>query len=313
MAAVESTTAQVVEVDVAAASEKKKQANKDLQKTKLCVYHLEGKCGYGSSCTFAHYVSEVKTGPDLTKTQLCAKFAEGTCANKNCTYAHGEAELRDPPNFKKKICKWNLKGKCRNGTSCGFAHDGVELRGEAPAGFEGFLGEAPWRKATLGPMGEKKTKMCPPPPGLSLNGTVDDASTDAPSSQSLAESDLSMASTSSIPEEQLFRMMAGRGSAGLQDQVSMMGSAIGGLQAKLAALEDMMLQSQVVQMQQTISQLTEQCGALEGALGVAPEDVEFPSTSSTRLNAQAIPFKPYTAPEDKEKASTKVWDPSIFQ
>lgn len=118
---------------------------------------------------------------------------------------------------------------------------------------------------------------------------------------------------SSIPEEQLFRMMAGRGSAALQDQVSMMGSAIGGLQAKLAALEDMMLQSQVAQMQQTISQLTEQCGALEGALAGTPGGAELPSASSTRLNAQAIPFKPYTGREDKDKASSKSWDPSTFQ
>lgn len=328
MATVESTTPQVVEVDtadVAAVSEKKKQANKDLQKTKLCVYHLEGKCGYGSSCTFAHYVSEVKTGPDLTKTQLCVQFAEGKCSNKNCTYAHGEAELRDPPNFKKKICKWNLKGKCRNGTSCGFAHDGVELRGEAPPGFEGFQGMG------LGPTGSPpwRTKMCPPPPGLSLKGAFDDASTDVPSSQSLAESDLSMMSTASIPEAHLFRMAAGRGSAAMQDQVAMMGSAIGGLQAKLAALEDMMLQSQVAQMQQTISQLTEQCGALEGALGagqVADANanskqvelalgalVPMPSKPNTRLNIKAIPFKPYMGCEKGENDSTKERDPSSFQ
>jgi len=310
MAAVESTKPQMVKVGTADVVPKK-QANKDLQKTKLCVYHLEGKCGLGSSCKFAHHVSEVQTGPDLTKTQLCAKFAEGKCTNKNCTYAHGQAELRDPPNFKKKICKWNLQGKCRNGKGCGFAHDGVELRGEAPPGFEGFLGAPPpWRKATTG---ATKTKLYPPPPGLSLNAAADDDSTDAPSAQSLAGSDHSMTSNSSIPEEKIFRMMAGRGSAAMQDQVAVMGSAIGGLQAKLAALEDMMLQSQVAQMQQTISQLTEQCGALEGALGEAPEDVKIPSTSSTRLNSKAIPFKPYTGPEDKEKASTEVWDPSTFQ
>jgi len=301
------TTPQKVEVDTADAAttpEKKKQANKDLQKTRLCVYHLEGKCGFGSSCTFAHYTSEVKSVPDLSKTQLCAKFAEGKCSNKNCTYAHGEEELRDSPNFKMKLCKWNLKGKCRNGTSCGFAHDGVELRGEAPPGFEGFQGVG------FGPVGPTRSKICPPPPGLSLKGAIDDAATDVPSSQSLAESDLSMMSTASIPEEPIFRMMAGRGSAALQDQVATMGSAIGGLQAKLAALEDMMLQSQVAQMQQTINQLTEQCGAMEGALGAVEEDagqedVPMPIKPITRLNIKAIPFKPYTGCEDGENDSTK--------
>lgn len=309
-----STTPQKVEVDTADAATtpaQKKQANKDLQKTRLCVYHLEGKCGFGSSCTFAHYTSEVKPVPDLTKTQLCAKFAEGKCTNKNCTFAHGEEELRDPPNFKMKVCKWNLKGKCRNGTSCGFAHDGAELRGEAPPGFEGFQGIG------FGPTGLTRSKMCPPPPGLSLKGATDDAATDVPSSQSLADSDLSMKSVASIPEEPIFRMMAGRGSAALQDQVAVMGSAIGGLQAKLAALEDMMLQSQVAQMQQTIEQLTEQCGALEATLdpsqevvvsngfGAGHEGFPMPSKPITRLNLKAIPFKPYTGRENEENETTR--------
>jgi hypothetical protein len=312
MAAVESIAPQVGTSDVVASvSEKKKQANKDLRKTKLCVYHLEGKCGLGSDCSFAHNVSEMKVGPDLTKTQLCVKFAEGNCTNKNCTYAHGEAELRDPPNFKKKICKWHLQGKCRNGTSCGFAHNGVELRGEAPPGFEGFLREAPpWRKAASG---ANKTKLYPPPPGLSLNVVADDVSTDAHSSQSVSESEHSMTSSPSTPDAQLFHMMAGRGSAAMQDQVATMGSAIGGLQAKLAALEDMMLQSQVAQMQQTIRQLTEQCGALEGALDGASKDAGTPIKSITRLSSKAIPFKPYTGPEDEHESITKVWDPSVFQ
>merc|ERR1740138_986831 len=103
------------EMKVAAEKKDKKQANKDLQKTKLCIYHLEGKCGLGTACSFTHSASEIKNAPDLRKTQLCVKFAEGKCTNKNCSYAHGEAELKDPPNFKKKICKWHAKGNCKNG------------------------------------------------------------------------------------------------------------------------------------------------------------------------------------------------------
>lgn len=292
MAIVESTTAMMIEADTvktAAVKSDKKQANKDLQKTKLCVYFLEGKCGYGANCTYAHSPLEVKSVPDLTKTQLCAKFAEGKCTNPNCTYAHGEAELKDPPNFKKKICKWHSRGRCRNGINCGFAHDVKELRMEAPPGFD------------------VKSQKISAPPGLTKMGDdMEDASTDVPSSLSQAETDLSMAGNAAIPEEHLFRFMAGRGSAPLQQQVALMGSAIGGLQAKLAQLEDMMLQTQVVQMQQQIQQLTEQCWALESGMcpGQQPPPTE-PTPLKSRLNGKAVPFKPYKG-ESRSDDSTSV-------
>lgn len=252
----------------------KKHANKDLQKTKLCVYNLEGKCGLGSSCCFAHSASEIKDAPDLRKTQLCAKFAEGKCTNTNCSYAHGDFELREPPNFRKKVCKWFLQGKCRNGITCRFAHDLTELRTDL-AMPPGIL-----------------IKQLAPPPGLTKMSLDEcDASTDVPSQ---AESEHDSIGVPVIPEEHLFRFMAGRGSAPLKQQVSLMNAAVGGLQAKLASLEDMMLQSQIAQMQQQIKQLSEQCSSLENGLLTAQPSFSLKSP----LNAKAVPFKPSGVSED---------------
>lgn len=288
-------TTRASRIEQVVASEKK-QSNKDLQKTRLCVYHLEGKCGLGSACAFAHSAVEVKSAPDLRKTQLCTKFAEGNCTNKNCNYAHGEAELRDPPNFKKKICKWHLKGMCRNGVKCGFVHDSKEMRVEAPPGFEAI--EQPVR-------GPKKSEEVPPPPGLTKMSFENDSddSTDVPS-QSQADSDLSSTGVPTMPEEDLFRLMAGRGSAPLQSQVSLMSSAIAGLQAKLGQLEDIMLQNQVTQMQQQIEQLTQQCFTLESGLSMAQQSVEATPVSiepvlRSRLRANAAPFKPNFGKSDE--------------
>jgi len=291
MAVVDSTIPEMIKV---AASEKK-QASKDLQKTRLCVYNLEGKCGYGNNCTFAHTASEVKNVPDLRKTQLCTKFAEGKCTNPKCTYAHGEAELKDPPNFKKKMCKWFGKGNCLNGANCGFAHEARELRAEAPPGFQPFGAKAP--------LSMKRLQKVAPPPGLTkVCAEPDcDASTDVPSSiaQSQAESELSTMAVPSIPEEHLFRFMAGRGSAPLQHQVALMSSAIGGLQTKLAQLEDQMLQNQVIQMQQQIEQLSEQCLALESGITMnkQPTAPIAPTSLRSRLNVKAKPFSPYSGVE----------------
>jgi len=307
MAAVDSTPAIVANAGKAASVVKlEKKQNKDLQKTKLCAYFLEGKCGYGTSCTFAHSVLEVKDVPDLTKTQLCKKFAEGKCTDPNCSFAHGEAELRDPPNFKKKFCKWHSKGKCRNGTNCGFAHDMSELRAEAPPGFEPLGNNVPHA-----PKSKKSPKLAAPP-GLTKMGNENDcdASTDAPSSNpssnSLADTDVSEASASSMPEEHLFRFMAGRGSAPLQQQVALMGSAIGGLQAKLSQLEDMMLQTQVAQMQQSIQQLTEQCWALESGMMIPEQPMGGQTSLKSRLNVKAAPFMPGSVNDMRSEDSTSV-------
>lgn len=276
-----------------------KPRNKDLKKTKMCVYHLEGRCGYGSSCQFAHCVSEIQKAPNLAKTQLCTKFMNGTCTNRKCSYAHGQAELVMPPSYKKKACTWFMQGKCRNGIKCGFAHDISELRAEASPDIhpDEFI--------------KKKTSevSVSPPPGLSMIGSDDgyDSSTDVPSPGSQSECG--------------FATMAGLKPDPLQQQVAAMGSAIGDLQAKLARIEKMAAQAQVVEMQKTIDHLTEQCSDMEAHLCSSPwsthsaptsvphpwrasnpveiNDGEMCSMAATppwrkaRANAPAITFKPF--------------------
>lgn len=272
---------------VEAAKSEKKQSNKDLQKTRLCVYNLEGKCGFGSSCSFAHSATEMRGVPNLQKTQLCAKFMEGKCSDANCTFAHGLEELKDSPNFKRKICKWASKGACRNGTKCGFAHQMSELRNmDPPPGF-----------------GKVPNPKVPPPPGLEKMGPDEQAdlemsSTEAPPS---LKSDVK-SSVSSQPDAQLFHMVAARGAAPLNQQVVLMSSAIGALQAKLASLEDMVLQSQVAAMQQQIQQLNEQCWALEagmGSMSAVEQLLPEVSAKSTKLNSKASPFVPFMPINDQ--------------
>jgi len=226
----------------------------------------------------------------LAKTQLCTKFMNGTCTRKNCSYAHGEAELVMPPSFKKKTCVWHLQGKCRNGTKCGFAHDISELRAAAHPDIH-----SPEFSKNI------SETIVTPPPGLSMmSGSEDgyDSSTDVPSSNSQSESG--------------FAMTAGLTSDPLQQQVASMGSAIEDLQAKLARIENMAAQAQVVEMQKTINQLTEQCSDMEARLGktVAPPPWSMSSPTQTndgdicsmasappwrkaRANAPAISFKPF--------------------
>jgi hypothetical protein len=227
------------------------------------------------------------------KTQLCAKFADGKCNDPYCSFAHGESELRELPNIKKKLCKWYGKGKCRNGAACGFAHDVKELRMQPPPGLDVPV-EAD-SKIPAPVFLEAPLKSVKAPPGLTkMSDEVDcDASTDVPSSHSQADTDVSYSDgTTTLPEEQFFRFMAGRGSAPLEKQVTLMSSVITGLQSKLAHLEDMMLQTQVVQMQQQIEQLTEQCWALEAGMSMAQEQVAEPVSMKARLSARAAPFVP---------------------
>jgi hypothetical protein len=249
-----------------------KARNKDLQKTKLCCYFLQGNCGLGAKCQFAHDVSEIRKAPDLAKTQLCTKWLNGNCANPNCSFAHGEAELQKPPNFKKKMCAWFKDGRCRNGAKCGFAHSLSELYVDAE------------------PPGDSQTK-----PWKAGSEYDFDASTIAPSSashqssRSTMASDISRASTASVPEEHLFRMMAGRGSAPLQDQVASMTLAIGDLQAKLARFEDMAAKSQVGQLRQSIDQLTEQCGDMEAQLLKTNQPAPSSTVTSAPVRGNAAP------------------------
>lgn len=103
--------------------------HKQLHKTKFCSYYLKGACHYGNDCVFAHTCAELQATPDLRKTRTCKAFAEGKCTDVNCSFAHGEHQLISTGLFHKmSLCKWNEKGRCRNGDQCRFAHGVGELR-----------------------------------------------------------------------------------------------------------------------------------------------------------------------------------------
>lgn len=102
-----------------------------MQKTKLCDFHKEGRCKYGASCAFAHEETELKRMPDLRKTRICRAFMQGQCQDTNCKFAHGNEELRATDLcYKTALCTWHEKGKCASGDQCRFAHGPKELRAE---------------------------------------------------------------------------------------------------------------------------------------------------------------------------------------
>jgi len=256
-----------------------KARNKDLKKTKMCIHHQRGMCGLGTTCPFAHALSEIREAPNLTKTQLCANFMKGCCRYDNCTYAHGEAELVNPPSYKKKMCHWYKMGNCRNGTKCGFVHSLSEVFPEGPSIIQAL----------------QKPRNVAPPPGLKAAGSEYDyeASTNVPSSTSLAETDnttMSTASKGSMPDENLYRMVAGRGSAPLQHQVVSMGLAIADLQAKLSQVEGKMAETQVApvlaQMQQTSNQLVAQCKDMDAHMRKNQQPAPTVKTAAPWKNAR---------------------------
>jgi hypothetical protein len=105
-----------------------------LQKTKLCRYHMKGLCKHGSECRFAHGKDELAELPNLQKTRMCPNLlANGHCETPDsCPFAHHENELKKVNIcHKTAICTWYLAGKCRNGTECDFAHGEHELKGNA--------------------------------------------------------------------------------------------------------------------------------------------------------------------------------------
>lgn len=65
-----------------------------MQKTKMCDFHRDGRCKYGSECSFAHDEEELKGVPDLRKTRMCRAFTQGKCNDVECKFAHGNVELR---------------------------------------------------------------------------------------------------------------------------------------------------------------------------------------------------------------------------
>mmetsp|Transcript_41899 Transcript_41899/g.76132 ORF Transcript_41899/g.76132 Transcript_41899/m.76132 type:complete len:479 (-) Transcript_41899:77-1513(-) len=99
-------------------------------KTKMCKFHLMGKCTKGDDCLFAHEKTEMRPLPDLTCTKLCkALIQTGVCTLPDCKYAHNKEELRSTSSFHKtKMCRFALMGHCALGDKCNFAHTSEEIR-----------------------------------------------------------------------------------------------------------------------------------------------------------------------------------------
>jgi len=68
----------------------------------------------------------------LRKTKLCTFNSKGWCKDgSECNFAHGEEELRNPPVFhKSQLCTYFAHGDCKSGWACRFAHGVEDLRGQ---------------------------------------------------------------------------------------------------------------------------------------------------------------------------------------
>jgi hypothetical protein len=74
--------------------------------------------------------AKIDISKQLHKTKMCMHFLKGKCRyGPECSYAHSEIELKGRPNLRKtRLCKNYEMGQCDN-PHCPFAHGGEELRG----------------------------------------------------------------------------------------------------------------------------------------------------------------------------------------
>mmetsp|Transcript_81612 Transcript_81612/g.257386 ORF Transcript_81612/g.257386 Transcript_81612/m.257386 type:complete len:384 (-) Transcript_81612:205-1356(-) len=65
-------------------------------KTKMCKFHLMGKCARSAGCLFAHGDEELQPMPNFHRTRMCPDLCETGRCDKGfaCTYAHSTKELR---------------------------------------------------------------------------------------------------------------------------------------------------------------------------------------------------------------------------
>jgi hypothetical protein len=102
---------------------------KQFRKTKMCSYHLAGRCTFGAQCFYAHSAEELNDAPDLKKTKLCTAWQEGSCTKADCGFAHGAKELRSTSAVYKTVqCQWFATGHCSLGNACRYAHGTDEDR-----------------------------------------------------------------------------------------------------------------------------------------------------------------------------------------
>ncbi|KAL7753662.1 hypothetical protein RI367_000593 [Sorochytrium milnesiophthora] len=102
-----------------------------LYKTRLCERHeVDGYCPYGSKCTFAHGVEDLRTQPG-DYTVMLTPVDEGVLSGQTTPLS---ATLRSPitdinPLYKTKLCeRFMTDSFCQYGPHCHFAHGPEELR-----------------------------------------------------------------------------------------------------------------------------------------------------------------------------------------
>jgi len=108
----------------------KHMANNRYYKTKLCKhYEMEGWCKNNDNCPFAHGKDDLHNHSSIFKTKMCTHWMRnGWCpADIYCYFAHGVKDLSSSSIYKTKMCKDYLKGSCRRGDYCNFAHGESEI------------------------------------------------------------------------------------------------------------------------------------------------------------------------------------------
>jgi len=66
-----------------------------LFKTKMCAFHIEGRCSRGVQCMFAHDAAELQPLPDLSFTKICPRLLQHkVCEVRGCKYAHDASQLK---------------------------------------------------------------------------------------------------------------------------------------------------------------------------------------------------------------------------
>lgn len=123
----------------------------------LCRFEAKGACRAGVNCWYRHSISEVTSSPASSsfppdvngteppfiassenlkqdKTLMCKFWIKRRCKATDCKFAHSEKEQREA--CKKHRCRFDLAGKCSQGTRCWFLH-GSDLDSEKPSPMEG--------------------------------------------------------------------------------------------------------------------------------------------------------------------------------
>jgi len=83
------------------------------------------------ACSGPAATDEAKDNHALDKTKLCKFFLKGQCRRgSTCTFAHGRRQLRPQPDlFRTQLCiDFVNGGSCSFGASCRYAHNSEELR-----------------------------------------------------------------------------------------------------------------------------------------------------------------------------------------